>query len=1003
MFQRQDQYIDSINIIDGFARSVETAIQSPAGDGTEKWIVARSLYDDVGRLIRQSEGEAQTTQPTTGRTITDWNMIDRDHRTRYDDLGRVVNNDLLNAGTMIRTQETKHPGGYTTTTSPAVNVTNGTPEPPDFGSTTMTADVYGNTVAMVEEVPGGSDYTTRYGYNMRFDQVAMTDPIGATTTTAYNNLGWVTALNEPNAGASSTVYYRTGEIRQTVDAKNQTISYAIDEHGRPTDQAAGADPTLASARLATFTYDSAANGIGMAAQTQSYQPANVLVHEQTATDYDNRGRLTDWTTNIVGAGDPATTSDDTYTFSNDFRRSGDINTMTYPAIAGLGTEVVNTTYTTLGYRSGATSDNYNYDYINAEFYDDIGRRGTLNLGDPAQTLLASHFEYSDVDGRLDRHTVLSRKNGSGVGKYMVNRALSYDAPGNLTEDHNDVGLNGSNTVGERQCHSYDTRQRLERSYTTTLDFNGRCSNIQDPVTPAGPASYDLDYAYDAGDRFTTNADRTSNTYGATPQGTCKAGTATSKPHAYTAIGVGNGEPAQTFTYDCNGAMTSRTETGGDTWTYTYDQRQRLATTKQGTNTASQNIYDATGQRIMRIDPNGDRTAYYGTTELRYTATTQNVSAARYYPGGGIRTFDNGANNITWTATDEQGSITAQIDNNTQQGQSLYYDPYGTIRSGNTVADKAFLNQTRDEQQDLTYLNNRHYSPDTGVFLSVDPMVNKTGQPYIYGAANPVRFSDPSGLDPDTSSRVRSQVESNGGCTYSSGYKCFENQAGVKNQPHVKGRGNRRQVAQKRYAEASLGYGAVKQLVSSVGNLGDANRIVVFVPGAGSNLGNFNETRDRTRSLVGAFGDGTAGIAWMGYDAPQSLFAAASGDSSDAAHGTFGEYVTGLTADYPGAEITIVGHSYGSVVAGRSIAHGEVPNDSSITFATLGSPGYVRGDLKASFKEWSGSTVNFQGGSDLIALNWHGQLVGPSFATRGGHSNYWSDANLQIFSDVLGGR
>lgn len=112
------------------------------------------------------------------------------------------------------------------------------------------------------------------------------------------------------------------------------------------------------------------------------------------------------------------------------------------------------------------------------------------------------------------------------------------------------------------------------------------------------------------------------------------------------------------------------------------------------------------------------------------------------------------------------------------------------------------------------------------------------------------------------------------------------------------------------------------------------------------------------------------------------------------------YVTGLSGKYPGAEIVIVGHSYGSVVAGRSIAHGEVPDDSSISFVTLGSPGYVHGGPKADFEEWSGTTSSFTGGSDPI-FNWHGQMVGPSFATQGGHSDYWSDVNLGIITDVLG--
>lgn len=48
---------------------------------------------------------------------------------------------------------------------------------------------------------------------------------------------------------------------------------------------------------------------------------------------------------------------------------------------------------------------------------------------------------------------------------------------------------------------------------------------------------------------------------------------------------------------------------------------------------------------------------------------------------------------------------------------------------------------------FVFLNNRHYDPTTGTFVSVDPLVSKTMQPYIYGAANPIRYSDPSGLEP----------------------------------------------------------------------------------------------------------------------------------------------------------------------------------------------------------------------------------------------------------------
>jgi RHS repeat-associated protein len=46
---------------------------------------------------------------------------------------------------------------------------------------------------------------------------------------------------------------------------------------------------------------------------------------------------------------------------------------------------------------------------------------------------------------------------------------------------------------------------------------------------------------------------------------------------------------------------------------------------------------------------------------------------------------------------------------------------------------------------LIYLINRYYDPATGQFLSLDPYLNSTRQPYIYADGNPVTFTDPVGL------------------------------------------------------------------------------------------------------------------------------------------------------------------------------------------------------------------------------------------------------------------
>src|SRR6202044_2612607 len=45
---------------------------------------------------------------------------------------------------------------------------------------------------------------------------------------------------------------------------------------------------------------------------------------------------------------------------------------------------------------------------------------------------------------------------------------------------------------------------------------------------------------------------------------------------------------------------------------------------------------------------------------------------------------------------------------------------------------------------LVYLIGRYYDPAIGQFLSVDPLVDETGQPYAYTGDDPVNGTDPLG-------------------------------------------------------------------------------------------------------------------------------------------------------------------------------------------------------------------------------------------------------------------
>jgi len=75
-----------------------------------------------------------------------------------------------------------------------------------------------------------------------------------------------------------------------------------------------------------------------------------------------------------------------------------------------------------------------------------------------------------------------------------------------------------------------------------------------------------------------------------------------------------------------------------------------------------------------------------------------------------------------------------------------YGPYGNTLSHTGTAGTAlqYDGQYTDAESGLQYLQARYYDPGTGQFLSQDPAVAETGQPYAYSADDPLNLSDPSG-------------------------------------------------------------------------------------------------------------------------------------------------------------------------------------------------------------------------------------------------------------------
>ncbi|SHK96337.1 alpha/beta hydrolase [Streptomyces yunnanensis] len=132
-------------------------------------------------------------------------------------------------------------------------------------------------------------------------------------------------------------------------------------------------------------------------------------------------------------------------------------------------------------------------------------------------------------------------------------------------------------------------------------------------------------------------------------------------------------------------------------------------------------------------------------------------------------------------------------------------------------------------------------------------------------------------------------------------------------------------------------------IVSIGNPDTSDNVVTYVPGTGSKLGKINDDMDRADLLQGqaALADQsrkTASILWLGYDAPQDIVPEAMDPKyADGARQPLTNFLTGIDAAHKGRpHSTILGHSYGTLVAGETMRdHPDLPVENAIL---LGSPG-----------------------------------------------------------------
>jgi RHS repeat-associated protein len=196
-----------------------------------------------------------------------------------------------------------------------------------------------------------------------------------------------------------------------------------------------------------------------------------------------------------------------------------------------------------------------------------------------------------------------------------------------------------------------------------------------------------------------------------------------------------------FGYDSQGNLQNK---NGQMYSFDYGNRLREVAGKEWFYR-----YDGQGRRVLSARADGLTVSMYGQAgQLMYYEQTGKGNFEQIYLGGSLLAIRN-SGVIKFQHTDALGSPIAVTDTAGAVVERNDYEPYGAIIGKPTYDAMGFTGHKQDGATGLTYMQQRYYDPQTGMFLSVDPVDAYGGgtehfHRYRYANSNPYRFTDPDG-------------------------------------------------------------------------------------------------------------------------------------------------------------------------------------------------------------------------------------------------------------------
>jgi RHS repeat-associated protein len=543
------------------------------------------------------------------------------------------------------------------------------------------------------------EHTLKYTYDANGNLETLIDANGRTTTYTYNAADERTKAEAPNGDTTETAYDSMGQVTSQTNGSGNVTKYIRDALEQVTEVV---DPLE---RKTTNTYDSAGNLVKV----------KDAEGRTTTYTYDSANRLTK-----VDYSEEATPD-----VSFEYDKDGNVVTMKD------GTGTTKKTYDPWDRLTEV--ENGNKEVVKYEY----------NLGEEITKITypngKSITRILDKAGRLEK--VKDWLGGETKFSYNTDSALTATTFPSGTTSKDEYQYNNADQLTK-------TTMLKEAETLASLTYTRDKLGQLEKTTQTGlPGEEKLEYAYDENNRLTKGAG-TSFEYDKANNAT-KLGTSTLKYDKASQLEEGGGVK---YAFNKVGQRTKATPETGPTTTYGYDQVGNLASVKRPEEGKVSKIedsyaYDGTGLRISQSINGSTTHMVWNTAEKLPLLLNDGTSSYVYGPDGAPLEQINSKEEVLYLHHDQQGSVRL-LTGTTGTSQGAYsYTPFGSLEAhtGSATTALGYGGQYTNADTGLIYLRARTYDPATAQFLSIDPKVVETGEPYSYASDSPANLGDPTGL------------------------------------------------------------------------------------------------------------------------------------------------------------------------------------------------------------------------------------------------------------------